>query len=160
MRLKIRDIHLTCKVLNRCLSVRERVEVVEWNKRIVSVCEENPDRKKIMIIHLIIRDWKFTTVIAITRHSTVNDNITKTSQEIGEIGHWNWCHITKRIHETSYSKGYRFLAISQYKIPNYVQTLKTLNVIPDSDSGLLFSLISLHHITWDLICYHLHRIMN
>ena len=109
------------------------------------------------IIHLIIRDWKFTTVMAITRLSTVNDNITKTSQKIGR---WNWCHITKRIHETSYSKGYRFLAISQCKITSYVQKLKTLNVILDSDSGLLFSLVSLHHITWDLICYHLNRIMN
>ena len=25
--------HLTCKVANRCLNVRERVEVVEWNKK-------------------------------------------------------------------------------------------------------------------------------
>ena len=32
MPLKIRDIHLTCKVANKFLSVRERVEVVEWNK--------------------------------------------------------------------------------------------------------------------------------
>ena len=27
------DSHLTCKVANKCLNVRERVEVVEWNKR-------------------------------------------------------------------------------------------------------------------------------
>ena len=33
MRLKIRDSHLTCKVANKCLNIRERVEVVEWNKR-------------------------------------------------------------------------------------------------------------------------------
>ena len=33
MRLKICDSHLTCKVANECLNVRERVEVVEWNKR-------------------------------------------------------------------------------------------------------------------------------
>ena len=33
MRLKIYDSHLTCKVANKCLNVRERVEVVEWNKR-------------------------------------------------------------------------------------------------------------------------------
>ena len=33
MRLKICDSHLTCKVANKCLNVRERVEVVEWNKR-------------------------------------------------------------------------------------------------------------------------------
>ena len=33
MRLKICDSHLTCKVSNKCLNVRERVEVVEWNKR-------------------------------------------------------------------------------------------------------------------------------
>ena len=56
MRLKIRDSHLTCKVANKFLNVRGRVEVVERNKRwsppfpavlwIVSVCEENPDRKK------------------------------------------------------------------------------------------------------------------
>ena len=25
--------HLTCKVANKCLNVRERVEVVEWNKK-------------------------------------------------------------------------------------------------------------------------------
>ena len=33
LRLKIRDSHLTCKVTNKFLSARERVEVVEWNKR-------------------------------------------------------------------------------------------------------------------------------
>ena len=45
-----------CKVANKCLNVRERVEVVEWNKMVPSLpllsCElsvsvkENPDRKK------------------------------------------------------------------------------------------------------------------
>ena len=29
LRLKIRDSHLTCKVANKCLNVRERVEMVE-----------------------------------------------------------------------------------------------------------------------------------
>ena len=44
MRLKIRDSCLTLKAANKCLNVRERVEVVVlW---IASVCEENPDRKK------------------------------------------------------------------------------------------------------------------
>ena len=33
MRLKICNSHLTCKVPNKCLNVRERVEVVELNKR-------------------------------------------------------------------------------------------------------------------------------
>ena len=33
MRLKICDSHLTCKAANKCLNVRERVEVVEWNKK-------------------------------------------------------------------------------------------------------------------------------
>ena len=33
VRLKICDSHLTCKVANKCLNIRERVEVVEWNKR-------------------------------------------------------------------------------------------------------------------------------
>ena len=33
LQLKISDSHLTCKVVNKCLNVRERVEVVEWNKR-------------------------------------------------------------------------------------------------------------------------------
>ena len=33
MRLKICDSHLTCKVANKCLNARERVEVVEWNKK-------------------------------------------------------------------------------------------------------------------------------
>ena len=33
MRLKICDNHLTCKVANKYLNVRERVEVVEWNKK-------------------------------------------------------------------------------------------------------------------------------
>ena len=56
MRLKICDGHLTCKVANKCLDVRERVEVVEWNKMVPFLpllsCElsvsvkENPDRKK------------------------------------------------------------------------------------------------------------------
>ena len=56
MRLKICDSHLTCKVANKCLNVRERVEVVEWNKMVPSLpllsCElsvsvkKNPDRKK------------------------------------------------------------------------------------------------------------------
>ena len=56
MRLKICDSHLTYKVANKCLNVREQVEVVEWNKMVPSLsllsCEllvsakENPDRKK------------------------------------------------------------------------------------------------------------------
>ena len=33
LRLKIRDSHLKCKVAKKCLNVRERVEVVKWNKR-------------------------------------------------------------------------------------------------------------------------------
>ena len=33
MRLKICDGHLTWKVTNKCLNVRERVEVVDWNKK-------------------------------------------------------------------------------------------------------------------------------
>ena len=33
LRLKIRDSRFTCKVANRCVNVRERVEVIEWNKR-------------------------------------------------------------------------------------------------------------------------------
>ena len=33
VRLKICDSHLSCKVANKCLDVREWVEVVEWNKR-------------------------------------------------------------------------------------------------------------------------------
>ena len=33
MWLKICDSHPTCKVANKCLNVRERVEVVEWNKK-------------------------------------------------------------------------------------------------------------------------------
>ena len=56
-RLKIWDSHLTCKVANKYLNVRERVEVAQWNKKwsphpllscesSVSV-KENPDRKKI-----------------------------------------------------------------------------------------------------------------
>ena len=57
LRLKICESHLTCKVANKCLNVRERVEVVEWNKKVVpslpllsyesSVSvKENPNRKK------------------------------------------------------------------------------------------------------------------
>ena len=55
--IKICDTHLTCKVANKCLNARERVEVVEWNKMVSSLlllsCElsvsvkENPDVKKI-----------------------------------------------------------------------------------------------------------------
>ena len=30
----MRDRHLTLKVANKCLNVRERVEVVEWNQRL------------------------------------------------------------------------------------------------------------------------------
>ena len=33
MRLKICDSRLTCKVANKCLNVRERLEEVEWNKQ-------------------------------------------------------------------------------------------------------------------------------
>ena len=54
--IKNSESNLTCKVANKCLNVRQRVEVVEWNKRwsplfpavlcIVSGCEENSDRKK------------------------------------------------------------------------------------------------------------------
>ena len=33
MRLKIWDSHLTCKIANKCLNVREREKVIEWNKR-------------------------------------------------------------------------------------------------------------------------------
>ena len=57
LRLNICDSHLTCTVANKCLIVRERVEVVEWNKKMVPSlpllsCEssvsvkENPDKKK------------------------------------------------------------------------------------------------------------------
>ena len=56
MRLKIYDSHLTCRDANKCLNVRERVEVLEWNKRwspsfpyfpVTSVSvKEIPDRKK------------------------------------------------------------------------------------------------------------------
>ena len=56
LRLKICDSHLTCKVANKCLNVRERVEVVDWNKMVPSLpllslelsasVKENPDRKK------------------------------------------------------------------------------------------------------------------
>ena len=56
MRLKICDSHLTCKVANKCLNVRERLEVVEWKKMVPFLpllsCElsvsvkENPHRKK------------------------------------------------------------------------------------------------------------------
>ena len=44
MRLKICDSHLTCKVANKCLNVRGRVEVVEWNERwspLFSCCPVN-----------------------------------------------------------------------------------------------------------------------
>ena len=64
MRLKICDSHLTCKVANKCLNVRERVEVVEWEKMVPSLpllsCElsvsvkENPDKKKIKIYIYIL----------------------------------------------------------------------------------------------------------
>ena len=33
VRLKICDSHLTCKIAHKCLNVRERVEVVEWNRK-------------------------------------------------------------------------------------------------------------------------------
>ena len=33
VQLKICDSHVTPKVANKCLNVRERVEVVEWNKK-------------------------------------------------------------------------------------------------------------------------------
>ena len=33
VRLKIWDSHLTCQVENKCLNVRERIEVVQWIKR-------------------------------------------------------------------------------------------------------------------------------
>ena len=52
MRLKIRDSRLTCKVANKCLDIREHMEVVERNEdvpllypaviKIVSVCERKP----------------------------------------------------------------------------------------------------------------------
>ena len=57
MRLKICDSRFTCKIANKYLNVRERVEVVERNKKTAPSlpllsCElsvsvkENPDRKK------------------------------------------------------------------------------------------------------------------
>ena len=52
MRLIIRDSHLTCKVANKCVDIREHMEVVERNEdvplfypaliKIVSVCERKP----------------------------------------------------------------------------------------------------------------------
>ena len=36
VRLKICDSHLTCKAANKYLNVHERVEVVEWNKKLSS----------------------------------------------------------------------------------------------------------------------------
>ena len=57
VRSKIRGSHLTCKVANRCLNVRERLEVVGWKKDgplpsfavlwIASVCERKPWQKVI-----------------------------------------------------------------------------------------------------------------
>ena len=54
MKKKVCDGHLTCKVANKCLNVRERVEVVEWNKHSLPLLssessvsvKENPDREK------------------------------------------------------------------------------------------------------------------
>ena len=65
MRLKIRDSHLTCKVANKCLNVRERVEVLEWNKRCpppFPCCSVNPQclwkktwlKKKYIYIYIYI----------------------------------------------------------------------------------------------------------
>ena len=59
MRLKIRDSHLASKVADKCLNVRERLEVAEWNKRcspsflccsVNRVREKKPDRKKTAVI--------------------------------------------------------------------------------------------------------------
>ena len=68
--LKICDSHLTCKVTNKCLNVRERVEVVEWNKMVLSLpllsyelpvsVKENPNRKKYIYIVSINRVLKPT----------------------------------------------------------------------------------------------------
>ena len=55
LQLKIRDSHLTCKVANKCVNVRERVEVVEWNKRLsppplpLLSCESPVSVKKTLI---------------------------------------------------------------------------------------------------------------
>ena len=60
--IKICDNHLTCKVANKRLNVRERVEVVERNTNMVPSlpqlsCElslsvkKNPDRKKNFCLH-------------------------------------------------------------------------------------------------------------
>ena len=82
MRLKICDSHLTCKVANKCLNVRERVEVVEWNKMVPSFpllsCElsvtvkENPDRKKKFLkktLHLsgrllFLKKWNNESIVS------------------------------------------------------------------------------------------------
>ena len=35
MRLKVRGSHLVCKVAHKCLDIRGRAEVAEWNKKMV-----------------------------------------------------------------------------------------------------------------------------
>ena len=65
VRLKICDSHLTCKVPNKCLNVRERVEVLERNTNIPSLpelsCElsmsvkENPDRNFFFVFIDVIK---------------------------------------------------------------------------------------------------------
>ena len=42
------DIHLTCKVANKCLNVREWIEVVEWNKRWSSPFPCSPVSRQIL----------------------------------------------------------------------------------------------------------------
>ena len=55
------------QISNKCLNVCEWVEVVEWNRKdgplpspvalwIVSVCEENPDRKKNNFVEKLAED--------------------------------------------------------------------------------------------------------
>ena len=77
MQLKICDSHLTCKVANKCLNVRERVELVEWNKRwsppfpYCPVSCQSPWKKTLIEKKLF---YQLSTCTALEVQICVNDN--------------------------------------------------------------------------------------
>ena len=71
VRLKISDSHLTCKVVNKCLNVCERVELAKWKKRwsaLFSCCrvscqcpwKKTPIEKK-SVEHLVVTSTLFNS---------------------------------------------------------------------------------------------------
>ena len=134
MRLKIRDSHLTCKVANKCLDVRERVEVVEWNKRwsLPFPCEssvsvkENPDGKKSFLFFTQVGILCFLLTKIVTQRCSVEKLFWNVLQW-WQVFSSEFCNIFRSIYSAELKKVIMKIIKSQLKkfeVQNRIQTNK------------------------------------